>query len=138
MPGTNSTLVPPLEAKSPASVLILDDDDAFRRFLVRVLRGAGYAVVDTGNASEAMKLLKGNDGFDLLVADVQMPMFQPHGINVGNFAKNKPHGPKVIYITGSPGQVPKGFVDAKTPILGKPILAETLIATVKAALGARA
>jgi CheY-like chemotaxis protein len=118
-----------------ASVLILDDDDAFRRFLVRVLRGAGYMVVDTGNGNDALRLLKGPVAFDLLIADVQLPMFQAHGINVGDAAMNIPSGPKVIYITGSPGQVPKGFVDtAKTPVLGKPIRAETLISAVAAAL----
>jgi CheY-like chemotaxis protein len=128
-----------VEPKPPASVLVLEDDDAYRRFVVRVLSGAGYSVVDTGDAREAMQLVNGGAMFDLLVADVQMPMFQPHGINVGNFAMSKPHGPKVIYITGSPAEVPKGFVDeARTPILGKPIQPQTLIAAVKAALGARA
>jgi hypothetical protein len=74
----------------------------------RTLSGAGYSVVDTGDSSEAMRLLDDGTAFDLLVADIQRPGFQPHCINVGNMAMNKPHGPKVIYITGAPGQCPTG------------------------------
>ena len=120
------------------SVLILEDNDAFRRFLVHTLTNAGYAVVDTGDASEALRLLKSKIAFDLLIADIKMPGFQPHGVNVGNVALNLPHRPKVIYITGDPGQVPHGFVDmTKTPLLSKPIRGEALVEAVKKALAAR-
>ena len=124
-----------MEPNASAAILVLDDNDAFRRFLARTLTAAGYSVVDTGDPSEAMRLLSSSATFDLLVADIQMPGLQPHGINVGNVAINKPRGPKVIYVTGDPGQVPDGFVDvAKTPVLGKPILSEVLVAAVKAVL----
>jgi DNA-binding NtrC family response regulator len=118
-----------------ASILVLEDDEAFRRFLVQALRGAAYSVVDTGDANEAIALLSGNTGFDLLIAEVVMPLFQPHGISVGNTAMVRRHGIKVIYITGDPGHVPSGFIDArKTPLLGKPFDADILLATVESAL----
>jgi CheY-like chemotaxis protein len=127
-----------METNRSASILILDDNDALRRILVRTLSAAGYSVVDTGDPNEAMRLLSGGTAFDLLIADIQMPGLQPHGINVGNMAMHRPHGPKVIYITGDPSQVPSGFVDeAKTPVLGKPIRSEALLAAVKGALAAR-
>ena len=120
------------------AILVLDDDDGFRRFLVRALTAAGYRVTDTGKSSEALELLAGDGKFDLLISDIQMPGFDPHGINVGNAALGKKDGPKVIYITGDPGHVPNGFVDqSRTPILGKPIRAEALIASVASALKAR-
>jgi CheY-like chemotaxis protein len=121
-----------------AAILVLDDDDGFRRFLVRALSAAGYRVTDTGKSNEALDLLAGNAKFDLLIADIQMPGFDPHGINVGNAALGKKDGPKVIYITGDPGHVPNGFVDrSRTPVLGKPIRADALIASVATALRAR-
>jgi CheY-like chemotaxis protein len=121
---------------APASILVLDDDDGFRRFLVRAIEGAGYTVVDTGNGEKAMELLTRQPPFDLLLADVQLPTYQPHGINVGNMALNMRNGPKVIYITGNPDQVPSGFVDTeRTPVLAKPIRVETLLAHVKAQIG---
>jgi CheY-like chemotaxis protein len=125
-----------MKPKARASILVLDDDDGFRRFLVRALSAAGYRVTDTGKSNEALELLAGNAKFDLLVADVQMPGFDPHGINVGNAALSRKDGPKVIYITGNPDQVPSGFVDAdRTAVLAKPIRLETLLTRVKAQLG---
>ncbi|HUH84976.1 MAG TPA: response regulator [Stellaceae bacterium] len=124
-----------MNANTRASVLVLDDDDPFRGILVRMLSAAGYAVTDTGNANDAIKLLDGKPPFHVLIADVQMPIFQPHGINVGNIALNKPNGPKVIYITGRPDQVPNGFINtAKTPLLAKPIRPDELIAAIEKAL----
>jgi hypothetical protein len=54
-------------------------------------------------------------------------------------AMNLPHGPRVVYITADPGQMPHDFVDtgAKTPVLEKPIKCEALIEAVKSALVAR-
>jgi two-component system cell cycle sensor histidine kinase/response regulator CckA len=122
---------------SKASILVLDDDDAFRSFLVAALTGVGYSVVDTGNANEAIALLNGDAAFDLLIADVKMPSRQPHGIAVGNIARLKRSQIKIIYISGAPGQVPSGFIDtAETPLLGKPITLKTLLSAVEAALAA--
>jgi CheY-like chemotaxis protein len=127
-----------MASNAHASILILEDDDGFRRFLVRALSDAGYTIADTGDASEALRLLHGDVAFDLLIADIKMPGLQPHGVNVGNAALNQPHGPKVVYITGDPGQVPHGFVDlTKTPLLAKPIRIEALLEAVKIALAAR-
>lgn len=122
---------------SRASILVLEDDDAFRRFLVRALTDAGYAVTDTGNANDAITLLDGDATFDLLIADIKMPLHQPHGIAVGNLAQLRRNRIKIIYVTGDPGQIPNGFIDMnETPLLGKPFNVDTLLATVEAVLGA--
>jgi CheY-like chemotaxis protein len=68
-----------------ASILVLDDDDGFRRFLVQALSGAGYSVVDSGDANEVLTILDGSVFFDLLITDIKMPRFQAHGIAVGNW-----------------------------------------------------
>jgi DNA-binding response OmpR family regulator len=123
--------------ESRASILFLEDDNAFRRFLVRALTDAGYSVVDTGNADEAIMLLDGAAVFDLLIADIKVPLFQANGIAVGNLAKLRRNRIKIIYVTGDPGQVPNGFIDMnETPLLGKPFNVDTLLATVKAVLRA--
>jgi len=122
---------------SRASILVLEDDDAFRRFLVRALRDAGYSVIDAGDVNEAITLLSGDTEFDLLIADIKAPLHQPHGIAVGNIARLKRNRIKIIYVTGDPGQVPNSFIDMnETPLLGKPFNVDTLLATVKAVLRA--
>jgi hypothetical protein len=62
-----------------------------------------------------------------------MPLFQPHGIDVGKMAIHKRPALKVIYI--SSGEVPNGFIDqTKTPLLSKPIRQDALLPAVAAAL----
>jgi len=118
---------------SPGAILVLDDDDGFRRFLVRVLREAAYSVLDTGDPNEAMRLIEGTTPLDLVIADVRMPLFQPHGIAVGKAAMSARRGIKVIYISGE--WVPTEFIDvSQTPLLAKPIKRDTLLASVRAAL----
>jgi DNA-binding NtrC family response regulator len=120
-----------------ASILVLEDDDAVRRFLVRALTDAGYSAIDTGDANEAITLLSGDAEFDLLIADIKAPLRQPHGIAVGNIARLKRNRIKIIYVTGDPGQVPNGFIDMQeTPLLGKPFKVDRLLTTVEAVLGA--
>jgi CheY-like chemotaxis protein len=118
-----------------ASILVLDDDEAFRRFLVQALSGAGYSVVDSGDANEVLTILDDGISFDLLITDIKMPRLQPHGIAIGNIAMVKRRGIKIIYITGDPTQVPRNFIDtAETPLLGKPIRLEVVLETVATVL----
>jgi CheY-like chemotaxis protein len=118
-----------------AAILLLDDDDGFRRLLVQALSGAGYSVVDSGDADEVLAILDGGIFFDLEITDIKMPRFQAHGIAVCNMAMLKRRGIKIIYITGDPTQVPRDFIDtAETPLLGKPIRLEVFLETVATVL----
>jgi PAS domain S-box-containing protein len=57
------------------TVLVVEDEPLVRALAVRVLRAAGYAVLDAGDAEQALKLLDGgrHTRIDLLVTDVVMP-----------------------------------------------------------------
>jgi putative two-component system response regulator len=57
----------------PATVLIVDDDDAFRRALARTLSAAGYACVEAGDAPAARELLAESDDVAAVLCDVRMP-----------------------------------------------------------------
>jgi DNA-binding NtrC family response regulator len=118
-----------------ASILVLDDDDGFRRFLVQALSGAGYSVVDSGDADAVLMILDGSVFFDLLITDIKTPLHQPRGIAVANMAMLKRRGIKIIYITGDPSQVALGFIDmSETPLLDKAIRLEVLLETVATVL----
>jgi CheY-like chemotaxis protein len=126
----------PNEAGARASILVLDDDEGFRRVLVQTLTGAGHSVVERGDANEVLAILDGSIPFDLLITEIKMPRLQPHGIAIGNMAMTKRRGIKIIYITRDPGQVPRDVIDTtKTPLLGKPVRLEVLLETVAAVLG---
>lgn len=59
------------EAPIP-SVLVVDDDAAIRRLIVRILEGAGYRVAEVGNGEQARDSLRA-DTFDAVLIDARMP-----------------------------------------------------------------
>ena len=54
-----------------ATILNVDDDDAGRYTVSRVLRQAGFEVMEAANGAESLRLVKENP--DLVVLDVQLP-----------------------------------------------------------------
>jgi len=58
--------------KAP-SLLLVDDSAFFRDMLTPVLKAAGYGVTTAASAEEALGLLKGNAGIELVVSDLDMP-----------------------------------------------------------------
>jgi CheY-like chemotaxis protein len=123
--------------KDAVSILVLDDDDGFRRFIATALQGAGYLVVDTGDPMEALQLLDGRRRFELLIADVQLGQSQPHGIAIANMAMLKQRL-KVIFVTGDPDKAARMIDRQATPLLSKPIRLASLLTEVRAVLASRA
>jgi PAS domain S-box-containing protein len=61
-------------ANVAGTILVAEDEEPVRRLIVQVLREAGYTVIETANAREALPLGRDyNDRIDLLIADVVMP-----------------------------------------------------------------
>jgi len=57
-----------------AKILIAEDDDVVREFIVRALGGDGHDLTETADGVTAFHALKQSNGkFDLLLSDVKMP-----------------------------------------------------------------
>ncbi|MGH2700571.1 MAG: HD domain-containing phosphohydrolase [Actinomycetota bacterium] len=56
----------------PPRILVVDDEEAVRRLLARLLERSGYSCAVAGNSAEAEALLAKED-FDLLLTDMDMP-----------------------------------------------------------------
>jgi len=54
-------------------VLLVDDSVFFRDMLAPLIKAAGCQVVAVGSATEALKALKSERRFDLVVTDIEMP-----------------------------------------------------------------
>lgn len=80
---------------SHGRILVADDDDVFRRSIVRLLSHEGYTVTEAHDAHEALAKLS-VEVFDLLVADVYMPGNE--GLAVLHEQKVVP----VLLVTGEP------------------------------------
>ena len=63
-----------LQSLSPstATILVVDDEELYRRALERILHRAGHAVEMAADASEALAVL-GRRPIDLVLSDIQMP-----------------------------------------------------------------
>ena len=80
-----------------AQILVAEDDERLRNFLVRMLQRAGYRVRAAESGMDAVAML-GNMKVDLLLADVTMP-----GLDGFELAKQcTRHNPdvQIMFITG--------------------------------------
>ena len=85
------------DARCVQRILLAEDDEDMRRFLVRALTKAGYDVVSFGNGLEAYERLK-EEPFTLLLTDIVMP--QMDGIELARRASEIHPDLKIMFITG--------------------------------------
>ena len=78
-------------------ILLAEDDDSMRRFLVKALERAGYEVVSFGNGADAFNRLK-EEPFTLLLTDIVMP--EMDGIELARRASELDPDLKIMFITG--------------------------------------
>jgi len=122
-------------ARNLQRILLAEDDEDMRRFLVNALAKAGYDVVSFGNGAEAYERLK-EEPFTLLLTDIVMP--EMDGIELARKASELDPDIKIMFITGfaavalnPDNQAPK---DAK--ILSKPFHLRDLVDEVERMLAA--
>jgi two-component system cell cycle sensor histidine kinase/response regulator CckA len=111
-----------------ATILVVEDDDALRFLLVRVLRDAGYSVLEARNGVEAL-LAPASQPVDLLVADVVMP--QVGGVALADALRRERPDLRVLYISGWDDRLPN---TSDEPTLTKPFSLDAFELAVKRAL----
>ncbi|MBX6426644.1 MAG: response regulator [Variibacter sp.] len=116
-------------------ILLAEDDNDMRRFLVKALEGAGFAVTSYDNGLAAYHRLR-EEPFQLLLTDIVMP--EMDGIELARRATEIDPDIKIMFITGfaavalnPDSQAPK---DAK--VLSKPFHLRDLVQEVQKVLAA--
>jgi len=116
-------------------IILAEDDNDMRRFLVKALENAGYQVVSYDNGRSAYDRLR-EEPFELLLTDIVMP--EMDGIELARKATELDPDMKVMFITGfaavalnPDNQAPK---DAK--VLSKPFHLRDLVTEVQKLLAA--
>jgi two-component system cell cycle response regulator CpdR len=114
------------EASEMTKILLAEDDNDMRRFLVKALQNAGYDVASFDNGLSAYNRLR-EEPFELLLTDIVMP--EMDGIELARRATELDPDMKVMFITGfaavalnPDSQAPK---DAK--VLSKPFHLRDLV-----------
>jgi two-component system cell cycle response regulator CpdR len=118
-------------------ILLAEDDNDMRRFLVKALENAGYDVIDYDNGMSAYRRLR-EEPFELLLTDIVMP--EMDGIELARRASELDPDIKIMFITGfaavalnADSNAPK---DAK--VLSKPFHLRDLVNEVEKLLKAAA
>jgi two-component system, cell cycle response regulator CpdR len=78
-------------------ILLAEDDQVMREYLVRALERSGYAVSAVDRGTAALPLLE-TESFDLLLSDIVMP--EMDGIELAQRAAELAPNMRVMFITG--------------------------------------
>jgi two-component system, cell cycle sensor histidine kinase and response regulator CckA len=117
------------------SILLVEDEEAVRRFAQRVLEGAGYAVVAAPHAEAAIEIMRQRTSpVDLLLTDTVMPGMS--GPRLAARLLEEFPGLKVVYMSGYTDAVIPSERDLESTgsFLQKPFTPATLLQYVREAL----
>ena len=82
------------------TILWVEDDASFRHAVTRALEVGGFRVIAAPDTMSALKELDRAPRVDLLLADIQMPPGQPHGLALARMARVRQPELPVIFLTG--------------------------------------
>ncbi len=80
-------------------ILVVDDEEAYRRLMAKHLERKGFEVESAGDGQTALAVLEGSEPFDVLVTDLMMPGMS--GLELLEEVKRRRPEMEVIVITAS-------------------------------------
>lgn len=120
-------------------ILVVEDEDAVRNFVITALRGRGYEVEEACDGVDALEILEteGAEEFDLIISDVMM-LEMDGPVFVREAQQRFDHHPRVIFMSGYAETAMRDQIDDFTSAgyLQKPFAAKDLAAKVKEFIGA--
>ena len=115
-------------------VLVVDDDNATRQTIARMLEAGGFAVVQASSGTEALdRLAAGTDDIDIVLSDVTMPGIT--GIDLSYQIRNLYPGMPVAIVSGDVSELERSIIGrSDVPFIKKPFHAESLYSAVREAI----
>ncbi len=125
----------PVPQPSPPScggetILLVEDEAPVRALMSRVLRGAGYAVLEARDALDS-SLIGAGRRIDLLLTDLSMPGM--NGVDLALRLNEEQPDVRVLVVSGHP-QADSRLGQGRYPFLPKPFTPSTLLRAVREAL----
>ena len=124
-------------AERGETILIVEDDDDVRAYLVDTLHDLDYRVLRAHGSVAALEFLQQDTRIDLLLTDVVLPGM--NGRELSRKAQSLRPGLKVLYMTGYSRNaiVHQGRLDADVELIQKPITQDQLSARIRTLLDAK-
>jgi two-component system cell cycle response regulator CpdR len=118
-----------------AKIMLAEDDNDMRRFLVKALQNAGYDVISFDNGLSAYQRLR-EEPFELLLTDIVMP--EMDGIELARRASELDPDIKIMFITGFAAVAlnPDSAAPKNAKVLSKPVHLRELVNEVHKMLAA--
>jgi len=116
-------------------VLVVEDEEALRAMIRRLLEREGYTVMEADNGAHALRLLEEATGqaVDLVLTDVRMPLMGGREL-ASALARSQP-GLPVVLMSGFTAQLREiQLISPNLALLFKPFRDHDLLATVRAHL----
>ena len=119
-------------------MLVVEDEEAVRLIVRRVLEGQGYAIIEARDGNDALRICaQRGDRIDLVLSDVIMPGMGGRELSRA-LATNLPTLP-ILFMSGynDDGELSGSGGDVGPGVLAKPFTSETLARQVREALDRR-
>jgi CheY-like chemotaxis protein len=116
-------------------VLVVDDDVAIRRLVVRMLSALGYRTLEAEDGPTALRVLDGQVGVELMLTDIILPKGM-NGVELGEKAMRRAPELAVLSMSGYTREAlsSRGIRQGRLPLLLKPFGRQELARAVRLAL----
>jgi two-component system, NtrC family, sensor kinase len=133
-PASADAAPAPDRSQRGETILVAEDDNDVRAYVVETLEGLGYDVIGTAGAEAALKVLAQNARIKLLLTDVVMP--GKDGRKLAREALERQPDLKVLFMTGYSHNaiVHQGRLDPGVALIQKPLTSDQLAAMVRKVL----
>jgi len=116
------------------TVLVVDDHDATRQTIARMLEAGGFAVRTASSGAEALeRLATESSEIDLVLSDVTMPGM--NGIDLSYHIREQYPDVPVAIVSGDVSELERSIIGrTDVPFIKKPFHAESLYSAVRDAI----
>jgi two-component system cell cycle sensor histidine kinase/response regulator CckA len=127
---------PPPAPRTPATILLVEDEASLRDIAKELLEASGYTVIAAANGAEALSLAEhhATGPIQLLLTDVMMPGMS--GPTLAQRIRARRPDVDVLYMSGYSHEAveKEGLLEPGTRLLAKPFSLSTLVRSVEEAL----
>jgi two-component system chemotaxis response regulator CheY len=116
-----------------AKILVVDDSEAIRNQLKKDLESAGHTVIEAGDGQDGINKLKANEGIQLILCDVNMPVMDGLSMCENIFAIEQYRSiPKFMLTTEANAEMKaKAKAAGVTAWIVKPYVIDKLLTAIK-------